>query len=358
MIRTWDVFCRVIDNHGDLGVAWRLSTDLAGRGERVRLWVDDPSALSWMAPDGHAGVQLVYWSEPAPDLAPSEIVVECFGCDPPARFVQRMAAMDSAPVWVNLEYLSAEPYAERSHGLPSPVRVAPGRVLNKRFHFPGFTPASGGLLREPGLLDTWRDFDRDHWLQSQRITPGRGERLVSLFCYANAALPALLDALSAEPTLLLVTPGASAAQVYALLGATQRRGGLRARFLSYLTQADYDGLLWACDLNFVRGEDSFVRAQWAGKPFVWQAYPQPDEVHLVKVKAFLDRFLAEAEPAFAEPLERLWKAWNGGAVTPVSRADALPDERAWRDRCEAWRDSLAAQPDLVTQLLSDVEQTS
>ncbi|MEO8122639.1 MAG: elongation factor P maturation arginine rhamnosyltransferase EarP [Burkholderiales bacterium] len=357
MTRTWDVFCRVIDNHGDLGVAWRLCADLAGRGEHVRLWVDDASALSWMAPHGHAGVQIVHWTDRAPDLTPAEVVVESFGCDPPARFVQRMAAMDPAPLWINLEYLSAEPYAERSHGLLSPVQVAPGRVLDKRFHFPGFTLASGGLLREQGLLEARRVFDRDRWLHAQRIASGRGERLVSLFCYANTALPALLDVLAAEPTLLLVTPGASAAQVHALVGAAQRRGALRACYLPYLTQVDYDCLLWACDLNFVRGEDSFVRAQWAGKPFVWQAYPQPDDVRLVKVDAFLDRFLAGVDPKLAKPLRHFWRAWNASAATPQSRAVTLPDAPGWRARCEAWRDALTAQPDLVTKLLKHAEQT-
>ena len=92
----WDVFCRVIDNHGDLGVAWRLCADLAARGERARLWVDDACALSWMAPDGHAGVELVRWGDSPPDIAPSDVVVECFGCDPPARFLQRMASMATA----------------------------------------------------------------------------------------------------------------------------------------------------------------------------------------------------------------------------------------------------------------------
>ncbi len=357
MARTWDVFCRVIDNHGDLGVAWRFCADLAGRDERARLWVDDASALSWMAPDRHSGVLIVHWTDPPPDLTPAEVVVECFGCDPPAHFVQRMAAMDPAPVWINLEYLSAEPYVERSHGLPSPVHVAPGRVLEKRFHFPGFSPASGGLLREPGLLDTQREFDRDRWLHAQRIAPGRGERLVSLFCYTNSALPAVLDVLAAEPTLLLVTPGAPAAQVHALLGATQRRRALRACYLPYLTQADYDRLLWACDLNFVRGEDSFVRAQWAGKPVVWQAYPQPDDVRQAKVNAFLDRFLDRVDPELATPLRHFWSAWNVRAATPLSQSVTLPDAPGWRARCEAWRDVLAGQPDLVTKLLKHLEQT-
>lgn len=359
MTRAWDVFCRVIDNHGDLGVAWRLCADLAGRGERVRLWVDDASALSWMAPQGRAGVQVIAWPDPAPDLAPADVVVECFGCDPPPRFVQRMAAMNPAPVWINLEYLSAEPYAERSHGLPSPVQIAPGRVLEKRFHFPGFTAVSGGLLREPGLLDARRDFDRDRWLTAHGIALHHGERLVSLFCYRNAALPALLGVLAGEPTLLLVTPGAAASEVdAAALGSMRRRGALRSLELPYLTQADYDRLLWSCDLNFVRGEDSFVRAQWAGKPFVWQAYPQNDDVHLGKVDAFLARFLAAAEPGLAGALRQLFKAWNSSPGVSLPPAEALPAAAAWTAHCEAWCDALRAQPDLVTQLLRRVARSS
>jgi len=52
----WDLFCRVVDNFGDIGVCWRLAADLATRGDAVRLWCDDASALAWMAPDGAPGV--------------------------------------------------------------------------------------------------------------------------------------------------------------------------------------------------------------------------------------------------------------------------------------------------------------
>lgn len=357
MTRAWDVFCRVIDNHGDLGVSWRMSADLAARGERARLWVDDASALAWMAPGGRDGVQVIPWSDPAPDLAPADVVIECFGCDPPARFVQRMAAMHPAPVWINLEYLSAEPYAERSHGLPSPVQVTPDRLLEKRFHFPGFTAASGGLLREPDLQGARRDFDRDAWLRAQRIEPLRGERLVSLFCYANAALPALLGALASEPTLLLVTAGAAADEVDRALDAGLRRSALRVHKLPYLTLQDYDRLLWSCDLNFVRGEDSFVRAQWAGRPFVWQAYAQTDAAHLTKVDAFLDRFLAGADPGLDGPLRRLFHAWNASPGPFLSHGDAWPEASAWTAHCEAWREALCGQADLVTQLLRHVAQS-
>ncbi|MBY0444112.1 MAG: elongation factor P maturation arginine rhamnosyltransferase EarP, partial [Burkholderiales bacterium] len=37
----WDIFCRVIDNYGDIGVCWRLARQLSfEHGFAVRLMVD------------------------------------------------------------------------------------------------------------------------------------------------------------------------------------------------------------------------------------------------------------------------------------------------------------------------------
>jgi len=328
----WDIFCRVIDNHGDLGVCWRLAADLGARGEAVRLWVDDASALDWMAPHGAPNVEVLPWTNNPPPLEPGDVVIEAFGCDPPPDFVERMAARPTPPVWINLEYLSAEDYVERSHGLPSPQRNG----LTKWFFYPGFTPRTGGLLREPGLIDARQSFDAGAWLASHGIERRPGERIASLFCYANATLPALLDTLASEPTLLLATPGPGQ--------AASPRGSLRVHALPWLSQADYDRLLWACDLNFVRGEDSFARAQWAGAPFVWQLYPQHDQAHAAKLDAFLFRF--GADPA----VRAVFEAWNGLGPWP----GALPDARAWREACRRWRETLLAQTDLTGQLLSFV----
>ena len=355
--QVWDVFCRVIDNHGDVGVAWRLCADLASRGQVLRLWLDDTAALDWMAPDGLRGVEVVAWTDPPPDLAPGDVVVETFGCDPPQRFVQRMAERASPPAWVNLEYLSAEAYVQRNHGLPSPIILPDGRMLTKRFFYPGFTAGTGGLLREPGLLAARQAFDRDAWLRGHGLAAQPGERLVSLFCYDNPALAGLLDLLADLPTLLLVTPGVPAAQVSALLGPTLQRAALRARLLPYSTQQGYDHLLWACDLNFVRGEDSFVRAQWAGTPFVWQIYPQHGGAHAAKLHAFLDRMLAGAggggETATAASLRALSLGLNGLATLP----DEFPAPAPWRAACQRWRDELLAQVDLSTQLIEFLGKT-
>ena len=343
----WDLFCRVVDNFGDIGVCWRLAADLAARGERVRLWVDDASALQWMAPADAAGVEVCCWPDNDDDIAPGEIVIEAFGCRLPTRFVSRMASATRSPLWINLEYLSAENFVELSHRLGSPQASGPGAGLHKWFFYPGFTPRTGGLIREPDLLARQQAFDAPNWLAAHGAAPRAGEQVVSLFCYGQAALPALLDQLAQQPTLLLVTAGHAARQIAALLGAAMQRGALCATVLPALSQPDYDHLLWSADLNFVRGEDSFVRAQWAAKPFVWQIYPQHDGVHLDKLDAFLSRFGADAD------LRAFSKAWNaGGASLPP-----LPATAPWNSRCETWRDALLVQPDLTSQLIGFAAET-
>lgn len=330
----WDLYCRVVDNFGDAGVCWRLAADLAARGETVRLWIDDATALDWMAPRGAPGVEVGSWHAAAGEAA-GEVVIEAFGCDPPAPFIERMAAAPRPPLWINLEYLSAEDYVERSHGLASPQQAGPGRGLTKWFYFPGFTPASGGLLREPGLAAAQASFDRGRWLAEHGIDEAPGRDLASVYCYDGAGLvppPGLR---------LLLAPGAAQRQFGGLPGATS---------LPWLTQPGYDCLLWSCALNIVRGEDSFVRAQWAGVPFVWHIYPQHDGAHHAKLEAFLDHFLAGTDASFARELRLLWRAWNGIAPVAAAAAAVWPAAAPWRAACADWRNRLLAQPDLVSRL--------
>jgi uncharacterized repeat protein (TIGR03837 family) len=261
-----------------------------------------------------------------------------------------MAGAAPRPVWINLEYLSAEAYVERNHGLASPQLSGPASGLTKWFFYPGFTPRTGGLLREAGLMERFQQADGRRWLADLGIAPRPGEQIVSLFCYDNPALGGLLDSLAGQPTLLLATAGAASRQVANALGPSMSRGALRAVGLTYVTQVQYDELLWACDVNFVRGEDSLVRAHWAGKPFVWHIYPQHDQAHAGKLNAFLDRFLADAPASLAGPLRACWAAWNGlSAERPV-----LPAPGPWKAQVERWRDGLLVQPDLITQLIGFV----
>ena len=94
------------------------------------------------------------------------------------------------------------------------------------------------------------------------------------FAYENAGLASWLDAMAAslEPTHLLVPQGRIMGDLLRWLGlkelaprAVEQRGSLVVQALPFIRQQDYDTLLWCCDFNAVRGEDSFVRAQWAGR---------------------------------------------------------------------------------------------
>ena len=369
----WDIFCRVIDNHGDLGVCWRLSCDLAARGQQVRLWVDDASALQWMAPGALQGevpgVRVLPWTQPIDpallaSLPASNVWVEAFGCEIAPEFIAACACPSSAggrfdstsmPTWINLEYLSAEPWVERMHALPSPVQHGPAAGRTKWFFYPGFTPHTGGLLREQDLAARQQAFDGAAWLQAQGID-ARGERIASLFCYEPPPLGALLRQLdtATTPTHLLVTAGRAARAVARCLedeNDLQRLSGQREQlslsYLPHLTQRAYDRLLWACDLNFVRGEDSLVRALWAGAPLVWHIYPQPeDDAHHAKLGAFLDWLQAPAS------LRRFHHVWNGIEAGPLPEIDPP----GWRACVQAARQRLLEQPDLGTQLIGFVAQ--
>ncbi|MEO8388310.1 MAG: elongation factor P maturation arginine rhamnosyltransferase EarP [Polaromonas sp.] len=371
----WDIFCKVIDNFGDIGVCWRLAADLASRGHKVRLWVDDASALAWMAPTGREGVQVLAWPPGQQPLDldaagltqhPCDVLIEAFGCDVAPDFIAACARHHWAgglkPVWINLEYLSAENYVERCHAMPSPVQDGPAAGWTKWFFYPGFTVDTGGLLRERDLPARRARFDRAGWLAAHGIH-GDGETLVSLFCYEPPALEGLLaqfaaHGLQGKPVHLLVAAGRATHAVRAVLDDKKRlqpnkdgRKQLSISYLPLMEQAEFDHLLWTCDLNFVRGEDSLVRALWAGKPFVWQIYPQHDDAHLAKLQAFLD--MLQAPPS----LRAFHAAWNGKTAAPSATGDSVPlpiDLPLWQSATLAGQARLTAQDDLASRLLGFV----
>ena len=361
MTRTllWDIFCKVIDNYGDIGVCWRLACQLAHRGQRVRLWVDDAGPLRWMAPHGCPGVEIHPWTHPLALAAvtPGEVLVEAFGCEVAPEFVACCAAAASnrgqQPTWINLEYLSAESYVERSHGLPSPVMRGPGAGLTKHFFYPGFSARTGGLLREADLHQRQSRFKPDVWLQQQGVPHLPGACRVSLFCYEPPALPELLAQWAQQPQAvqLLVAAGRGHAAVQAAMEYQNQKNPLWNKgetlsisYLPHLTQEDFDHLLWTCDLNFVRGEDSLVRALWAGRPFVWHIYPQQDQAHHGKLTAFLD---AIAAPPSLRQFHRVWNGLDNNRLPNI-------DLDAWRLTANRARNALLTQADLVSQLLEFV----
>lgn len=374
----WDVFCRVVDNFGDAGVCWRLARQLAREhGIAVTLWIDDIASLSRFAPgvspdrpdqaaDGIRVRRLTSLVDN--DFALPDVVVEAFGCGLPEPYLAAMAERPRPPVWVVLEYLSAEPWIDASHGLPS---HHPRLPLTRWFWFPGFTSKTGGVLREAGLLDA-RDAFRDDPAARRRIfddigfAPEPGALTVSLFCYPNPALPALLDlwAEGDEPVACIVPRGVAHADLdrwtagaVPHIGAPQKRGHLTLAVSPFVDQDAFDRRLWACDLDFVRGEDSFVRAQWAGQPYVWHIYPQEDDAHLAKMDAFLTRVEAQMPESARVAQRALWYAWNAGDASAL--VDAWPAYRAAMPGigvlARAWARMLARQEDLAGALVKYCE---
>jgi uncharacterized repeat protein (TIGR03837 family) len=356
-LRTVDIFCQVLDNYGDAGVCWRLARTMGSLGQSVTLWVDDLTRLQRLRPSVDVsraqqaldGFTLRYWSSTTTHEPVADLVICAFGCRLPESALLRMAAMKPAPVWINLEYLSAEQWVEQSHKLPSPHPRLP---LVEHFFFPGFTQHTGGLLRETNLLTKRLAFDanaRMKFLSQLGVNPQTGTHLVSLFCYPTAPIASLFQEMQSGPPVLCLVPE-GVTPLAPASGKTSTQGALTLQSIPFLDPDDYDRLLWSCDLNFVRGEDSASRAQWAAQPMLWQLYPQADRAHLTKLQAFLALYSESLDPVCADGLRHFSDWWNGEPVTSdwPGLIAVLPVLKA---RASIWQQQLAESGELATGLI-------
>jgi len=370
----WDIFCSVVDNYGDIGVTWRLARQLvAEQGCEVRLWVDDLRAFERMCPEidvrldqqWQEGVDVRHWPAVWSSAPAADVVIAAFACQLPPDYMEAMAARERTPLWMNLDYLSAEDWVVGCHRLPS-VKF---KGVQKYFFFPGFRPGTGGLLREAGLLEQRQAFQQDaaaqrQFLQGLGVFPAPGARLISLFAYENAGLASWLDALSTDghTTHLLVPEGRILGDVQHWLGVeglavgdVHQRNTLTVQVLPFVRQEQYDRLLWCCDFNAVRGEDSFVRAQWAGRPLLWHIYRQDEDIHLDKLDAFLDLYIAALSPAAKAALVELWQAWNTDGDMAQAWKMLLAHWPELSQHAQTWCLEQGLQADLATALVQFYE---
>ncbi|MGN8273937.1 elongation factor P maturation arginine rhamnosyltransferase EarP [Pseudomonas sp. SMN5] len=366
----WDIFCTVVDNYGDIGVTWRLARQLVAEHHcAVRLWVDDLRAFERLCPQidvsleeqWQQGVQVRHWPQTWPATDAADVVIAAFACQLPAAYMDAMAERQTTPLWMNLDYLSAEDWVVGCHGLPS-VKY---KHVQKYFFFPGFQEGTGGLLREAGLLERCREFQQDaeaqrHFLQGLDVERASDTYLISLFAYENAGLASWFDAMSTngEKFHVLVPEGRVLGDVERWLGvadlkagAVHRRGGLTVQVLPFIRQDQYDQLLWCCDFNAVRGEDSFVRAQWAGRPMLWHIYQQEEDVHLEKLEAFLGLYTRELPDATQKAINGLWRAWNAGQDMTEHWKAARQQGPELAEHARAWCLEQASRPDLAAALV-------
>jgi len=378
-------------------VCWRLARQLAREyGVEVTLWVDDPavvaSFLRSTAPAGREwqseGVRLACWSftqrMAEDDIAlvlRSDLLIEAFACHLPEPVLEALGRQERIPCWINLEYLSAEAWVDEHHLLSS-LLTLPGMQrlalpVQKTFFFPGFTSRTGGLLREAGLLErheAWQaDQSRERAALLERLAPALVGSLlpetvfVSLFSYETASLQSCLDAMARDsvPTLCLVPQGRSLFSAMKYLGSETapqagdifQRGALTLLVIPFQTQDDYDHLLSLCDFNFVRGEDSFVRAQWAARPLLWHIYPQQGQTHLQKLEAFQSLQSAQLQSgsgpqkAASMALRQFEQFWNQGEDCRELWHHLRPQLPGLREQARKWQQQLAEMPDLAANLL-------
>lgn len=366
----WDIFCNVVDNFGDIGVTWRLARQLvAEHGQAVRLWVDEPAVFAPLCPQAdpeaesqwQQGVEIRRWRRDWQPTEPADVVIEAFACQLPEPYLEAMAGKADKPHWLNLEYLSAEDWVAGCHGLPS---FQPNG-LSKVFYFPGFADGTGGLLREAALVERRQAFQADSqarraFLEELGVELEEDALLISLFAYENAALAAWLDALvvGERPVQLLVPVGRVMADLARWLGEERpsagahfRRGKLVIQVLPFVSQEDYDRILWCCDFNAVRGEDSFVRAQWAGRPLLWHIYQQAEGAHWDKLEAFLALYCRDLPPATAAALSGAWRAWNRGEGMGEAWDALLAQWPEISRHAERWCLQQATRADLATGLV-------
>ncbi len=384
-VQTILIFCKVIDNFGDIGVAWRLSRGL-GRGlaktipsAEVVLYVDDWVACARLIPTlpvDHAiyheeAVTLVNWRADQPLMyLPTRVdwVIETFSCEIPDEVCQRMTQhivqKTVLPLWLNLDYLSAEAWTESYHLLPSPQ---PNGVV-KYFYYPGFTPTSGGILWDDDERVRQQSFLQDTTAQRaltrqlglpDRVWQNRDQALwLFLFCYPHAPIAVLCERIMASLSVLnkltvrVLSPHTPPSDMPHVPDLTWH-------MIPFVPQTQFDDVLALCDVNCVRGEDSFVRAQLAGKPMLWHIYPQDDDVHHVKLNAFLAQYVSQyqvgMEAESATKVAALWQWWNGVDVPPV--ADSVEQVTAWLGQAgqmhaQQWQTYLYQQPSLYQRLMN------
>jgi hypothetical protein len=346
------MFCRVVDNYGDVGFCWRLAVALKQLGiGRLLLIMDRSDVLDALRGGQHvAGVAVLDWKAAedgwqlngVPADQQADVLIEAFACDLPAVYLQ---SLKSDTRWITLDYLATESWADSAHGKSSPAPQSErSAARGRRWFIPGFSPATGGLPH-----GSWRHLsgeERRKWragLAGEKI--GDDVFLIMAFGYADATW----EQFSRE--LVVLPPGFKSSRFW-------RPSGLE------LSQDDFDLALQACDLNFVRGEDSFVRAHWAAAgpwrvPFVWQPYRQEHLAHGLKLAGWMDQLLAASDLASLRDLH--W-AWNGlrkpesnsdADLALVWRAVSTQYPRIREALCKAGIE-LAGRPSLESSLISFV----
>ena len=337
-----DVFCDVIDNFGDAGVCLRLCRDFSKKNYEVRLFCNNVNILNKITnseDDSNRFLSLFSWSDNNMEYEPSEVVIQAFSVRLPDNLIKKIKNRHSTVV--NLEYLTAEPFAEDCHKLPS---YADG--FESFFFFPGFTSKTGGVVIEESFLEKLK---RAENIKSNCLT---------LFSYENQKVKTVINALNKENLILNIFEGRGLNNFNNLLnlnlapGDIYKLNNLTVKVLPMVSQDEYDSYLIDSKLNLVRGEDSIVRAMLTGNPFLWHIYPQEEDVHKDKIEALFDR-MSEicSSKKDVEILRQLTLSYNGFSDY-LDSFDLLGFYENWKKLSKEWSEHLISLGSLTDNLIT------
>ena len=333
-LKTLDIFCEIIDNYGDIGVVYRTAKELQkifpkskiraflNRLDEFKKINSQVLDLPSQNIDGIEYITFDYLRDNANELLTAQVIIEAFGCQIPKEYME--IAYDNSELLINLEYLSAEDWIEDFHLQSSPL----GRgKLKKVFFMPGFTEKSGGVIADSNYLERiQRVLENKEFYEKKYLSDieDRENKIVgTLFSYEKNFTPLLEDLKKLDKDVVILAMGEktqdSLRKILKNFSIEDFRNSLKygkieIRFLNFLNQEEYEELINIVDFNFVRGEDSFIRAVLTGKPYMWHIYCQEEYAHMDKIEGFLDKYRRVIEnfsdEDFLLNMEKFFKDYN------------------------------------------------
>ncbi len=338
------IVCKVIDNFGDAGFCLRLAKALARKNHQVFLLHDHPATLELLYPKGETdSLELIVASAPGfrpEQLGSLDLIIEPFGTSSEQtthRFDMALKTTQANTPWLVVDYLSAEDWVENFHLSQS---LDPATGHRSTLFYPGFTSKTGGLIH----------CDHAASLRDQQTAQAVNNQRIFVFAYPNAPLLQLADGCKQANN-----TGENWQIDWAGNTAFQCEPNTLIRHIGFKPQSEFDDLLAQYEVLFVRGEDSFVRAQLAGKPMIWQIYPTDDRAHEIKLQQFFKLYSDELEPQAALALWHCWETWN--CLSEHSNMNncwtaLLPHMPTLKAHALHWRNRLLNGPELVSEILT------
>lgn len=334
-LKTLDIFCEIIDNYGDIGVVYRVAKELKKRFEndvKVRVFLNrkdeflkinsEAENTGFQELDQISYITFDYLKENISDIETSDVIIEAFGCTIPQEYMEK--AYNNSTLLINLEYLSAEDWIEDFHLQSSPLGKG---KLKKIFFMPGFTEKSGGVIADSGYLDTVKNVNENRDFYKKKYL-GEIENLENsitgtVFSYEKNFEPLFRDLKNLNREVVLLALGEKTQESMKkffeknsveLFGNQAKYGKIKVIFYRFLNQEEYEELINVTDFNFVRGEDSFIRAVLSDKPYLWHIYCQDEFAHMDKLNEFLDKYKRvvadKGDNEFIINMEKLFKDYN------------------------------------------------